>query len=328
MKKKYIGIDVSKSDLWVAYQKNQTEWVYHTFENSPESIEELITLLETLSTDLHIVLEATGTYSLWVTYGLIGAGIMVSVLNPHQSKAFQHGVLGRVTKTDKEDAWALCEYGIRNHPPAYVAKAASEHHARQLLSARSAYKKIESMLKNKLHALSYEAFLDTEVHSSLRETLDHIQMELTKIDERLQTLCADAYSEGVKLVQTIPGIGTVTSRTLMTVMGGFTTFDDAKQAARFIGICPSQKDSGSSVRGSRRICRSGSPELRSCLYMCALSAKRYNPDCKRQYERLRRNGKCHKLAMIAVANKLLRQAFSIVKNRTPFDKEYYKKHQS
>ena len=58
--------------------------------------------------------------------------------------------------------------------------------------------------------------------------------------------------------------------------------------------------------------------MRAVLYMAARSARRYNLSCKALYERLRAKGKCHRVAMMAVINKLLHQVFAVVKHNTEF----------
>lgn len=80
--------------------------------------------------------------------------------------------------------------------------------------------------------------------------------------------------------------------------------------------------SGTSVHKTAHICRMGSAPLRKALYVAAWSAKRYNPPCKELYERLVARGKAHRQALVAVINKLLKQAFAVAKSGVPFDKNY------
>ena len=66
----------------------------------------------------------------------------------------------------------------------------------------------------------------------------------------------------------------------------------------------------------------GNPKLRNLLFMCSFNACKYNRACKALYDRIVAKGKSKKLALIAVCNKLLKQAFSIVKNGVPYNDEY------
>ena len=74
-----------------------------------------------------------------------------------------------------------------------------------------------------------------------------------------------------------------------------------------------------------RICKQGGALLRHTLYMCALNAKETNTACKALFDRLVAKGKNKKLAVIAVANKLLKQVFGVVRTGTLFDRNYYEK---
>ena len=88
--------------------------------------------------------------------------------------------------------------------------------------------------------------------------------------------------------------------------------------SRYLGICPTYEQSGTSVNIRGHINRNGDAYTRGLIYVAAWNASRFNAKCGETYTRLRQNGKPGKLAMIAVANKLVRQAFAVVAH----DKEY------
>ena len=100
--------------------------------------------------------------------------------------------------------------------------------------------------------------------------------------------------------------------------GGFTYFSNAKQISRFLGLCPTYQQSGTSVNFKGHINRNGDTHLRSQMYVAAFASIRYNAACRETYERLRARGKSGKLAVVAVANKLIRQAFAVVTNNQPY----------
>ena len=101
-------------------------------------------------------------------------------------------------------------------------------------------------------------------------------------------------------------------------------FTDAKALAAFAGLAPRVIESGSSVRGRGILSHYGVTWLRSQLYMCALSAMRWNKQCRELYLRLRAKGKSKKTAILAVAHKLIRQIYAVLTNNTLFDKNYSK----
>lgn len=115
----------------------------------------------------------------------------------------------------------------------------------------------------------------------------------------------------LKALTSVKGIGVTLATALILTTGGFTYFDNAKQLSRFIGICPIYQQSGTSVNIKGYINRNGDENLRSLLYIAFWSALRYNTTCRECYLRLKVNGKPSKVALIAVANKLVRQAFAI-----------------
>ncbi|SKB77364.1 transposase, partial [Maribacter arcticus] len=82
------------------------------------------------------------------------------------------------------------------------------------------------------------------------------------------------------------------------------------------------RESGSSVRGRARISKVGNRKLRNLLFLCSFNACKHNKACKEVYERIVNKGKSKKLALIAVANKLLKQSFAIAKSGRPYDETY------
>ena len=96
------------------------------------------------------------------------------------------------------------------------------------------------------------------------------------------------------------------------------SIDNAKQLTRYLGLSPTYQLSGTSVHVKGHINRNGDPGLRSQLYVAAFSSLRCNTECKACFDRLRSNGKPGKVAVIAVANKLIRQAFAVVTQGKPY----------
>ncbi len=132
----------------------------------------------------------------------------------------------------------------------------------------------------------------------------------------------EEYRESLTLLKSIPGIGNKTSLMLLVFTDGFGRFQSAKELCSYAGLTPIIRQSGTSVKGRPRISKMGNPKLRNLLFMCSFNACKYNSACKALYDRIVAKGKSKKLALIAVCNKLLKQAFSIVKNGIPYNGEY------
>ncbi|KSA13411.1 Transposase IS116/IS110/IS902 family protein [Maribacter dokdonensis DSW-8] len=128
--------------------------------------------------------------------------------------------------------------------------------------------------------------------------------------------------EQLTLLMSIPGIGQKTALFLIVVTDGFNKFENAAQLCSYVGITPTIRESGSSVRGRARISKVGNRKLRNLLFLCSFNACKHNRACREVYERIVNRGKSKKLALIAVANKLLKQSFAIAKSGRPYDETY------
>lgn len=132
----------------------------------------------------------------------------------------------------------------------------------------------------------------------------------------------EEFKEGITLLKSIPGIGQKTAISLLVFTDGFERFESSKELCSYAGITPIIRESGSSIKGRPRISKIGNVKLRNLLFLCSFNACKYNKACKALYDRIIAKGKSKKLALIAVCNKLLKQAFSIIKNGIPYDESY------
>ena len=132
----------------------------------------------------------------------------------------------------------------------------------------------------------------------------------------------DNDGDNLNRLEGIPGIGRRTACLLLALLGSMRGFDNHHQVISYLGMCPRVYESWTSVHGRAKTCKMGLGSIRKKLYLCALSARRCNPACKALYDRLVEKGKAAKLALIAVANKLLKQAFAILKKQTSFDENH------
>ena len=111
---------------------------------------------------------------------------------------------------------------------------------------------------------------------------------------------------------------------MICLTDGFSKFshDQVKQFISYIGMSPRTFESGTSVKGKAHISKVGNSRMRSMLYMCSWTAKRKNQQCAELYERLSKKGKPEKVIKVAIAHKLVRQIFGVIKNGATFSKEY------
>jgi transposase len=112
---------------------------------------------------------------------------------------------------------------------------------------------------------------------------------------------------------------------LVVLTDGFDCFTNGSELCSYAGLTPTIRQSGSSVKGRARISKIGNQKLRNLLFMCSFNACKYNKSCKAIYDRIVAKGKSKKLALIAVCNKLLKQAFAIAESGLTFDESYRSK---
>lgn len=314
---KIHGIDISKDVFDVVADHGK----HRQYCNSVKGFKQY---LKSVGRDTLVVMESTGYYHYLLAQFLFAHKIKVSVVNPLSVKRFVQMRLSKV-KTDKSDARAICDYAKVNDVPLYDGKGADQAESLQLLALMDIYIKQRTQIKNKIHGEKTLGIPSKAVYSSLQRSLKQLDKELARLEDRLMALVKKAQQQQLTNLKTIPGIGNKTAALLIVLTEGFTKFESSGQLCNYAGITPTIRQSGSSVRGKSRISKVGNRKLRNLLFLCSFSAYKHNKACKALYERLVAKGKSKKLALIAVANKLLKQAFSIAKSGLPYDENFVSK---
>lgn len=317
---KVIGIDISKESFDVAFQKKDEQFVCFKFTNNSKGFKQFIKHVDV--EDL-CVMEATGPYYLFLAYYLFEQGIRLSVVNPLQIKHFVRMRMIKA-KTDKKDAKMIAMYGKSENP---VKWQPNENHIMQLQQIHTAIEglhKHSTMINNQMEAFSHIPTNDKEVMKQLRALLKMIKKKIEILETQMLKIVNQHYSETFKALKTIPGIGTKTSIILIAMTNNFKKFEDSKKLSAYVGLAPRIFESGTSVKGKGHITKMGNKYLRKLLYLCAWSAKRHNKQCIEMYERLSSRGKPERVIKIAIANKLLRQAYAIGTSLSSYDKKYEK----
>jgi len=312
--KKYFGIDISK-DIFDVYDYLGN---FHQFSNDFKGFKKFNKLLDKES---HCVMEATGYYHTKLAYYLIEKKVLVSVENPLKIKRFIQMGLSKI-KTDKSDAKQIYNYALKVDLRFWYGESKTQQESLQIVRLLSVYTKQSTMLKNKIHGENVLGTPSKIVVQSLKRQLKSIQKELKKLEVALENNVKTEHQESLTLLRSIPGIGPKTAMMMLVFTDGFSRFNTSKELCSYAGITPVIRESGSSVKGKPRISKVGNVKLRNLLFLCSFNACKYNKSCKALYDRIVAKGKSKKLALIAVCNKLLKQAFSIVKNRVPYDDNF------
>lgn len=312
--KTIFGIDISKNTFDVM----DSNLKHSQFENNQKGFVKFIKLLDATS---HCVMEATGYYHYQLAHYLFEHKIMVSVENPLSIKRFIQMKLSRI-KTDKSDAKMICQYGQERDLQPWVGYSKNQMECFQMMRLLETYTKQSTAYKNKLQAEQTLGNPSKSVVKSLKRSLKNLEKESEMIEKELLALVKVDYQEMLTKIESIPSIGRKTAVMLVVLTDGFTRFESAAQLCSFCGLTPSIRQSGTSINGRSRISKIGNAKLRNLLFMCSFTAHKCNKGCKAIFDRITNQGKSKKLALIAVCNKLLKQAFAIAKSGVEYNENY------
>jgi transposase len=310
----FFGIDISK-DVFDVMDSSEK---HHQFKNDQTGFKAFGKLLNENS---HCVMEATGSYYQRLATWLYSQSIKVSVVNPLSVKRFIQMRL-KTSKTDKLDAQMIRMYGEYEQPkfwspPSKLIVEATELHKLIELLVRQ-----RAGLKNRLHALKSKGVTKSLVVTSVRRQIRNLSNEIVDLEAKLESVIKEYEPDLLTRICSIPGVGKRTAIYLIVLTQGFEKFESSRQLISYFGLNPIIRESGSSVRGKSRISKTGDKQVRKLLFLCAFTACKHNKACREIYQRLTAKGKSKKLALIAVANKLLKQSLAIAKSGLYYDENY------
>ena len=302
----FAGIDVSGAHLDVALRPAGT---LLRVANTPAGIADLsIRLLEAAPT--LTVLEATGGYEAAAATALATVGLPVAVINPRTARDFARST-GVLAKTDRLDARSLAHYAEALRPPVWEPPTPARQHLAALVGRRHDLVEMRTAEKHRAR------LADERVGALVRRHIAWLSEQVTELDREIAAAVrADTVLKAdAALLRTVPGVGPTVSATLLGRLPELGRLD-RRQIAALVGVAPMARDSGSSHKA--RHCTGGRADVRTLMYMAAVSASRHNPVIRTFYQRLRAAGKPAKVALIACVRKLLTILTAIVRDRTPW----------
>lgn len=264
-----------------------------------------------------IVLEATGGYELLSVAALAAAVLPVVVVNPRQVRDFAKAT-GQLAKTDRIDADILARFADVVRPAVRVIAGAEAQELDALLARRRQLLEMLQAERNRLGQVFGKG--KRLVRKSLKAHIAFLERELRMTDTDLGELVrkSPAWRERDELLQSVPGVGPVLSRTLLADLPELGRLS-RREIAKLVGIAPLSRDSGT-MRG-RRFVQGGRATVRAVLYMGALVATRRNAVIRLFYQRLVAAGKPKKLALVACMRKLLTILNTMVRTHTRWNAE-------
>ena len=303
----YFGIDVSKESLDLA---DSTVSTHQQFDNSKKGCKKLLKQLPEPGA-CFITIEATGTYERILVAELVEAGHKVSVVNPRQVRDFAKA-LGILAKTDRIDAHVIARFGETAKPRVIAEVNQQQAELQQLSARRRQLIEFRTSEKNR----SQQAF-SPAVLKNIKLSIKQINRSVGTIENEILALveASDEWKAKAQILESVPGIGEVAMITLIADVPELGQLNRG-QIASLGGLAPFNDDSGKH-NGNRSI-RGGRRDVRSVLYMAALTAKRHNPVIKAFANRLAAKGKAKKVVITACMRKLLTMLNAMIKTMTPW----------
>lgn len=306
----FAGIDVSKSQLDVAISQGDE---ILTFSSIPYTEEKILDLTEELKNTLPklIVIEATGGLERNLVASLAEAGLPVVVNNPRQIRDFARAT-GQLAKTDKIDARTMARFAAAIKPPQRLIKDTERQQLTNMVARRRQLVQMLAQEKNRLSRAAGPVRADIEHH------IEYLQSRLDKSNKEIEQVIRSTpiYQETVDLLITVPGIGPVTSASLVANCPELGRLN-RRQIAALIGTAPFNRDSG--TRSGARCIWGGRKTVRIQLYMATISAIKCNHKIRSFYTRLTSAGKKPKLAITACMRKLITILNAMVKQQKPWE---------
>lgn len=289
----FVGIDISKA--WLDIAVHEQEEVLRT-NNNERGIASLVKQLKKQKPNL-IVVEPTGGFEMLVVAELSQAGLPIAVVNAKRVRDFARAT-GQLAKTDQLDAKVLAHFAAAVRPVPRSLRSEDEEQLTALLTRRRQVLEMLTVEKNRLVTVRATMRADIEAH------LQWLSNHLKELDREIEEFVKGTpiWKEKDALLQSVPGVGPVTSATMLGMLPELGQLN-RQEIAALVGVAPVNKDSGKK-QGKRRI-YGGRADVRSVLYMAALSAKKFNPVIRIFYERLIQHGKEKKVALTACMRKLL-----------------------
>lgn len=324
MQEVIIGIDIAKDTLEVAVlgAGDGTRLQQASYPNTKHGHRQFVEAALRYD-EAHLVMEATGTYHLKLSRALQEAGLRQSIVNPLQIKRFAQMKLRRV-KTDKSDALLIAQYGREQDPAEATPSPAAQAQLKQIARLIEGLTKQRTALKNQQHATEQLPESAGICEQVIEEQLRALDKHLEALRAEQERLASEHFTHVKELIGSVTGIGPRTTGALLAYVGDLSSFTSHKQLTAFMGLNPVVQQSGR-LEKKAHISKQGHKTLRTLFYMCAQSAARHNTQCRALYERLIAAGKQKKVALIAVANKLVKQVFAVVKSQRLFDNHYHEK---
>jgi transposase len=312
----FVGIDVSKETLEVALDDHGKT---RTFGNDEAGHKALMAMLDAQRERVALVLlEATGGLERAIAVALCASGLAVMVVNPRQAHDFAKA-MGHLSKTDSTDAKALSHFARTLHASdkrerlLFKLPAPEQQLLLAMVTRRAQLVGMRVAESNRL------ASAHVSQHKSIGAVLKLLDAQIGRLDDDAGRMLQEHFKDKLSLFKQIKGVGVGTQAMLMAGLPELGQLNN-REIAKLAGVAPLNRDSGK-FKG-KRTTWGGRANVRSVLYMAALSAVQHEPTFEAFYQRLLAAGKPKKVALTACMHKLLRIINAVIKSGVPWQPGY------
>lgn len=317
-----VGIDVSKAKLdclWLrdtGTLKVKTKVVANDGKGHRMLQQWLTKTLKSDPQQILVVMEATGVYHEQVAQALFEEGFQVAVANPAHIKSYAQS-LGNTHKTDKQDSLIIARFGAERRPALWQPEAPEIRELKALIARLEALEIDYQREANRLEKAEQRATSET-VMASIQNMLRELDKAKQQIEDEIDDHI-DRYPQLKRnraLLESIPGVGTVVSRLMLSVIHS-RDFTSARQVAAYLGLIPKLVESGA-FKGRSALSKKGPASVRARVYMAAIVASQWNPDIVAMKQRLLANGKTKMQAIGAAMRKLVHICYGVINTQTEY----------
>lgn len=312
----FVGIDVSKATLEVALDDTSKT---RTLSNDDKGLKALLDELKAVAERVAVVLlEATGGLERAAAAALCANGFDVMVVNPRQAHDFAKA-LGYLAKTDSTDARALSHFARtlyhseKRETLLHKLPTPEQELLLDMVTRRSQLVGMRVAESNRLDGAH------PSQRKSIQAMLKQLDRQIGQIDDDADRHLRQHFKDKLELLKGLKGVGPGTQAMLMAALPELGRLGQ-REIAKLVGVAPLNCDSGK-FKG-KRTTWGGRANVRSALYMAALSAVRFDPCLKAFYERLLQAGKPKKVALVACMHKLLTIINAVIKSGKPWQAGY------
>jgi transposase len=307
---KFVGIDVSKARLDVGVWPGAESF---STSNDARGIAQLVERVVRLAPQA-VVLEASGGLEAVAAGELLAAELKVAVVNPRQVREFARS-LGRLAKTDRLDALVLAQFAQSADSNGRLATMRMLDPAQAELKALVARRR--QLMQMLVAETNRRARAPKIIRKSVVQSIKGLKRAIATVEQQVAEVIANspAQQAKAKLLRAVPGVGPELTAGLLAELPELGELG-RRAIASLVGVAPHAHESGS-FQG-RRMIWGGRAQVRSKLYMAALSAVRFNPLLRAHYGALLERGKARKLALVACMRKLLLILNAMLRDQQPW----------